>query len=106
MAESTHVINGSSGVGTAVMDTAQRAADRLPDAVAGVHTAATGTQRWLDGMPDDGLVIGSSFSLGMGVALFLSGSSRLFVIAALVPAAAMLLTIAGRNRASKPLLKK
>jgi len=104
--QSTHTINGAGSVGTAVMDTAQRAADRLPDAVAGVHTAASGTQRWLDEMPEDGLVIGSSFSLGVGFALFMSGANRLLVIAALAPAAAMLLSIVGRDRASKAALKK
>lgn len=78
--------------------TAQRAAERLPDAVAGVQGAASETQRRLEELPNDALLIGTSFSLGMGVGLFLSGANRFLVAAALAPAAAMALTIFGRGQ--------
>jgi len=103
-------MNGSRGMGTAVMSatqdaaemarvTAQRAAERLPDAVAGVQVAATETQRRLDEMPNEGLLVGTSFSLGLGVGLFLSGANRFLIVGALAPAAAMALTMFGRQQA-------
>jgi len=102
-------MNGARGVGTAVMSatqdaaemarvTAQRAAERLPEAVAGVQVAANETQRRLDELPNEGLMVGTSFSLGLGVGLFLSGANRFLVALALAPAAAMALTIFGRDQ--------
>lgn len=103
--------NGSRGVGSAVISatqdaadiarsTAERAAARLPDAVAGVQVAATETQRRLDEMPNQALVIGASFSLGLAAGLYLSGANRLLVSLALAPAAAMALTMFGRQKAA------
>ena len=77
--------------------TAERAAERLPDAVAGAQVAARDTQRMLDEMPNQALVIGTSFSLGLAVGLFLTGFNRLLVLLALVPAAAMAATLLGRE---------
>ena len=101
--------NGSRGVGGAVLSatqdaagaarmTAERAAARLPDAVAGVQVAATETQRRLEEMPNQALVIGTSFSLGLAVGLFISGANRLLVTLALAPAVAMAMTISGRQQ--------
>ena len=101
--------NGARGVGAAVMTatqdaadvvrtTAEKAAARLPDAVAGAQVAATETQRVLDEMPSQALLIGTSFSLGMGVGLFATGANRLLVALAVAPAAAMALTIFGRKQ--------
>jgi hypothetical protein len=109
VAESTKQTNGEpTSVGTAVMNasqdaaemartTAQKAADKMPDAVASVQDAATETQRRLDEMPNDALVIGTSFSLGMAAALFLSGANRFVVAIAALPAIAMALTVVNRN---------
>jgi hypothetical protein len=109
VAESHKQTNGdSTGVGTAVMNasqdaaemarnTAQKAADKLPDAVGTVQEAATETQRRLDEMPNDALVIGTSFSLGMAAALFLTGANRFLVAIAALPAIAMALTVVNRN---------
>ena len=108
---SEDVANGASRMGTAVMSatqdaadvaraTAQKAAERLPDAVAGVQTAANETQRRLGEMDNDALLVGTSFSLGLAVGLFLSGANRFLVAAALAPAAAMLLTFFGRDQQS------
>jgi pantoate kinase len=102
-------MNGARGMGTAVMSatqdaadmartTAQRAAERLPEAVAGVQVAATETQRRLEELPNEGLLVGTSFSLGLGVGLFMSGANRFLVALALAPAAAMALTIFGRGQ--------
>jgi len=56
------------------------------------------TQRRLDQMSDDNLLAGASFSLGLAIGLFVSGSSRLLVALTLVPAAAMLSTLMTRER--------
>jgi pantoate kinase len=101
--------NGARGVGSAVMtatqdaagvvrNTAEKAAAKLPDAVAGAQVAATETQRVLDEMPSQTLLIGTSFSLGLGVGLFVSGANRLLVALALAPAGAMALTMFGRDQ--------
>jgi peptidoglycan/LPS O-acetylase OafA/YrhL len=78
--------------------TAERAAARLPEAVAGVQVAASETQRRLDEMPNEGLLIGTSFSVGLAVGLFMSGANRFLVAGALAPAAAMALTMFGRQQ--------
>jgi pantoate kinase len=101
--------NGTRSVGAAVMtatqdaagvvrNTAEKAAAKLPDAVAGAQVAATETQRVLDEMPSQTLLIGTSFSLGLGVGLFVSGANRLLVALALAPAGAMALTMFGRDQ--------
>jgi hypothetical protein len=75
-----------------------KAADAMPDAMASAQTAARDTQRRLDSMSDDNLLAGASFSLGLAIGLFVSGSSRLLVALTLVPAAAMLSTLMNRER--------
>ncbi len=91
-----------------VMSTATEAADRvraaagtvadaMPGAVAQAQTAASQTAQTLDTMPDQTLMLGAAFSLGMGVGFFLSGASRVLVLLSVAPAAAMAMTLAGRN---------
>ena len=103
--------NGSRSAGSAVLSasqdaaemaraTAGRAAAHLPEAVAGVQVAATETQRRLDEMPNQALVIGTSFTLGLAAGLYLSGANRLLVTLALAPAGAMALTMFGRQQAA------
>jgi len=75
-----------------------KAADAMPDAMASAQSAARDTQRRLDSMSDDNLLAGASFSLGLAIGLFVSGSSRLLVALTLVPAAAMLSTLMTRER--------
>jgi uncharacterized membrane protein YdbT with pleckstrin-like domain len=88
---------GAQDAAEMVRSSAERAAARLPDAVAGAQGAARDTQRALESMPSQALVMGTSFSLGLGVGLFLSGANRLLVTLALVPAGAMALTMLGRE---------
>jgi hypothetical protein len=77
--------------------TAERAAARLPDAVATARVTAHDTQVALDEMDDQALLAGTTFSLGLGIGLFVSGAHRLLVVAALIPAVAMILTLLGRQ---------
>lgn len=94
------LLSGAQNAAETVRHTAERAAARLPDAVAGAQVAARDTQRALDGMDDKALLVGTSFSLGLGVGLFLTGANRLLVALALAPAAAMVMTIVGREKTS------
>ena len=78
--------------------TAERAAARLPDAVATARVTARDTQVALEGMDGQTLLAGTTFSLGLGIGLFVAGAHRLLVTAAVLPALAMLLTLLGRER--------
>lgn len=80
-----------------VRSAAEVAADRLPAAVATAQDVSRDTARTLDELPDQALIMGTSFSLGLGVGLFLTGYNRLLVILALAPAAAMAATLLNRN---------
>ncbi|MBA2489109.1 MAG: hypothetical protein H0V36_07300 [Chloroflexi bacterium] len=82
----------------AVRSAAETAAEHLPSAVASAQEVSRDTARVLDDLPDQALVIGTSFSMGLGVGLFLSGSNRLLVALALVPAAAMAATLLNRDQ--------
>ena len=91
------VLAGAQDAAELVRTTAERAAERLPDAVAGAQVAARDTQRALERLPNQGLVIGTSFSLGLGVGLFMTGANRLLVVLAMAPAAAMAATLLARD---------
>ena len=82
----------------AARQTAAQAAAKLPDAVAATQVYARDTQRQLNGLDDQTLLAGTTFSLGLGIGLFLSGAHRLLVTAALVPAGAMAMTLLGRDK--------
>jgi hypothetical protein len=92
------VMSATQDAAEMVRTTAEKAAAKLPDAVAGAQVAATETQRRLDEMPNQALLAGTSFSLGLGIGLFLTGANRLLVALALAPAAAMLMTMFGREQ--------
>lgn len=85
-----------------VRSAAETAADRLPGAVATAQDVSRDTARTLDELPDQALMIGTSFSLGLGCGLLLSGSNRLLVLIALAPAAAMAATLLNRDAPKQP----
>ena len=92
---------GGGGLDTALstaQDTARRVAEGMPQAISQAQTAVADTARALDELPPQALVIGTSFSIGLGAGLLLSGSNRLLVLLALTPAAAMALTLLGRDQ--------
>jgi len=84
-----------------VRASAEKAAEKLPEAVATAQVAARDTQRMLGEMSDQSLMIGASFSIGLGVGLFISGWNRLLVFFVLAPAAAMLATLFNRQDAAR-----
>ncbi len=81
----------------AVRTAAGSAAEHFPGAMSGAQDAAGGTARMLDAMPNRALVIGTSFSLGLGIGFFLTGAHRILVLLALAPAAAMASTLLRRE---------
>jgi hypothetical protein len=91
------VMGGAQEAADRLRASAERAAEHIPDAVAGAQVAARDTQRVLEEMPNQALIVGTSFSLGLGAGLLLTGSNRLLVIAALLPAAAMAATLMSRE---------
>lgn len=91
------VMSGAQQAAEVARETAERAAARLPDAVARTQVAARDTQVVLEGMDGQTLLAGATFSLGLGIGLFVSGAHRLLVTAAFLPALAMLLTLLGRK---------
>lgn len=68
-------------------------ADRLPGAVSTAQTAVSGTAQQLEQLPEQTLMLGAAFSLGLGLGMFLSGTNRMLVSVALAPAAAMAATL-------------
>ena len=99
----TAAIAGAQDAADLIKTTAERAAERWPEAVATAQVAARDTQQALERMPNQGLVIGTSFSIGLGVGLFMSGANRLLVLLALAPAAAMAATLLARDEGSAAL---
>lgn len=100
------VMAGAQDAAGKVLTSAERAAEKLPDAVAGAQVAARDTQRALEDMPDQALLIGTSFLMGLGVGLFLTGTNRLLVVLALAPAAAMAATLLGRDEGAATSLRR
>lgn len=87
-----------SGAQERIRSGVEKAAEVMPDAVAGAQVAARDTQRALDEMSDQGLLAGTAFSVGLAIGLMVSGTNRLLVAIVLVPAAAMLATLMGREK--------
>jgi hypothetical protein len=94
------IMAGAHDAADVVKATYDRAAERFPEVAETAQTAARDTQRALERMPNQGLLVGTSFSIGLGVGLFMSGANRLLVLAALAPAAAMAATLVAREEES------
>jgi len=92
------VMAGAQEAAGKLRSSAEKAAEHLPEAMASAEVAARETQKALGEMPNQALIIGTSFSLGLGVGLFITGSNRLLVLAAVAPAAAMAATLLGREK--------
>src|SRR5215203_2829925 len=95
------IVSGAQNAADVVKTTYDRAAERFPEVAETAQATARDTQRALERMPNHGLVVGTSFSIGLGVGLFMSGANRFLVLAALAPAAAMAATLIGRDEESR-----
>lgn len=91
------VAGTAQGAATRVRSAAGTVADRLPAAMDTAQGAVNQTASRLDELPNQALVVGTSFSIGLGVGMFLTGTNRLLVLLAMVPAAAMAATLVGRE---------
>ncbi len=98
-----------SGIVTSAQEAASRAraaandvAERVPAAVSSAQGAVDETARALNELPDQTLMLGAAFSLGVGVGMFVTGTNRLTVLLALVPAAAMAATLISRESGRYP----
>jgi hypothetical protein len=89
--------NQSRDVGANVRGAAETVAARLPDAAAQARGAVDEAARRIETGSDEMLTAGTSLSLGLAIGLLIGGAPRILVAVALIPAAAMGLTILDRN---------
>jgi hypothetical protein len=105
-ANGADVVGATQQAAEAVRSTAERAASHLPEVADTAKGAARDTQRRLEQMPNQALVLGTSFSLGLAAGLFIGGSNRLLVMLAAAPAAAMGLTMLARDEEAADVVGK
>ncbi len=80
-----------------VRGAAETVANRLPEAAAQTRAAVDEAARRIETGSDEMLTAGTSLSLGLAIGMLIGGAPRILVALALVPAAAMGLTILDRN---------
>lgn len=84
-------------VASSVADAGRQLKDRAPEMMASSRTAIDDASRRLQGEPDEALWVGGTFSVGLGVGLFIAGAPRLLVLLAIAPALAVAATLVGRQ---------
>ncbi len=87
----------AAAVASTVRDAAGTVAAQLPEAAATTRAAVDEAARRIETGSDEMLTAGATLSLGVAVGLLIAGASRLLVVLALVPAAAMGLTLLDRS---------
>jgi hypothetical protein len=80
-----------------VMGVANEAVARLPEAAATTRDAIADARRTIDSGSDETLSAGTLVAFGFALGLLVGGANRLLVMLALVPAAAMGLTLLDRQ---------
>ena len=90
------------GIADGVAATAGTLAARLPDAAATTRAAVDEAARRIETGSDHMLTVGATFSLGLAIGLLVGGANRLLVAGALVPTAAMGMTLLDRRTATMP----
>jgi hypothetical protein len=86
-------------VADTVLGVANDAVARLPEAAATTRDAIADARRTIDSGSDETLSAGTLVAFGFALGLLVGGANRLLVILALVPAAAMGLTLLDRQTA-------
>ena len=104
--------NGSNGgssrptageIAANVRGAAETVAARLPDAAAQTRAVVDEAARRIETGSDEMLTAGTTLSLGVAIGMLVGRAPRILVVLALIPAAAMGLTILDRNsRSSTP----
>jgi hypothetical protein len=98
----TAAIGGAaSDAAGAVRGAAADAVSRLPDVAATTRSAIEDANRQMRAGSDEMLAVGTILSFGFAMGLLIGGATRLLVAAALVPAAAMGLTMLDRSSRSR-----
>jgi hypothetical protein len=96
----------ASDVASGVRGAAENVAAKLPEAAATTRAAVDEAARRIETGSDEMLTMGATLSVGMAVGLLIGGANRLLVVLALIPAAAMGMTLLDRNsragRAKRP----
>jgi hypothetical protein len=92
---------GARTVADGVAGAAGTVISSLPTAAANTRAAVDEAARLIDGGSDEMLTIGTTFSLGLATGLLVGGAPRLLVAGALVPVAAMGLTLLDRGSAKR-----
>jgi hypothetical protein len=85
-----------------VKGAANDAAARLPEAAATTRDALADAGRTIREGSDESLSAGTLVSVGFALGLLVGGANRLLVVLALIPAAAMGLTLLDRQNGSSP----
>jgi hypothetical protein len=80
-----------------VRGAAETVAARLPDAAAQTRAAVDEAARRIETGSDEMLTAGTTLSLGLAIGMLVGGAPRILVALALIPAAAMGLTLLDRN---------
>lgn len=84
-------------VASGVKGAAESVAARLPEAAATTRAAVDEAARRIETGSDEMLTAGATLSLGLALGLLIGGASRILVTLALIPAAAMGMTLLDRN---------
>lgn len=87
----------ASDVASGVRGAAENVAARLPEAAATTRAAVDEAARRIETGSDEMLTAGATLSLGMAIGLLLGGANRILVVLALIPAAAMGMTLLDRS---------
>ena len=91
----------ASDIADTVRSTAEDAVGRLPDAVETTRSAIEEANRQIQAGSDEMLTAGTTFAFGFAMGMLIGGANRLLVLAALIPAAVMGLTLFERNSGSR-----
>jgi hypothetical protein len=83
-----------------VRNVADELAQRLPDAAATTRSAVEDAARRMEAGSDEMLSAGTTLSLGLAIGLLIGGANRFLVALALIPAAAMGMTLLERRSGS------
>ena len=99
------VADAAETVREAAVTARDAAANRLPEVAATTRAALEDANRQMQSGSDEMLAMGTALTFGMAIGMLFGGAPRLFVAGALIPAAAMVITLftrAGWNRPAKP----
>ena len=105
-ADAEDLATTAKGIASDVADRAVAAAQRLPEAATATGAQLERANQIIQGESDEMLMVGTSLSLGLAAGLLLGGANRLLVVAAIVPATAMALTLVDRHGGTRRLASR